>query len=195
LTCPRTGGLSLRDQGTPKRLHEIAELKRFANEVADLRCASDIGDMELLLAEAQPAAPTAATGPSRSRLGRLPWIAATGVLTLALIVAGVLLYNATRPAPPRPLIHLNAEIAPDTPLARVAAGGGGGNMLALSPDGTRLALTLRGADGKIRLHTRLLNQGQVTPLVNVYPRKSNRSLRACLMLVFASFNWSVGLKK
>jgi WD40 repeat protein len=37
-------------------------------------------------------------------------------------------------------------------------------MLAVSPDGSRLALTLRGADGKVRLYTRLLNQGQVKPL-------------------------------
>jgi serine/threonine-protein kinase len=37
-------------------------------------------------------------------------------------------------------------------------------MLALSPDGTRLALTLRGADGKVRLHTRLLQQSQFVPL-------------------------------
>ena len=37
-------------------------------------------------------------------------------------------------------------------------------MLALSPDGARLALTLSGADGKVRLYTRLLNQSQVTPL-------------------------------
>jgi serine/threonine-protein kinase len=37
-------------------------------------------------------------------------------------------------------------------------------MLALSPDGARLALTLRGADGKVRLYTLLLNQSQVTPL-------------------------------
>ena len=103
------------------------------------------------------------TAPSRSRLGRLGWIAA-GAFALAFIVAGVLLYSATRPAPPRPLMHLNVEIAPDTPLARVAVTSLGGNMLALSPDGARLALTLRGADGKVRLHTRLLNQSQVTPL-------------------------------
>ena len=36
-------------------------------------------------------------------------------------------------------------------LARVAGG-----VVALSPDGERLALILRGADGKERLHTRLL---------------------------------------
>ena len=57
----------------------------------------------------------------------VPW-AVAGVSTLALIVAGVLLYNATRPAPLRPLIRLNVEIAPDAPLARVA----NGTMFALS---------------------------------------------------------------
>ena len=39
-----------------------------------------------------------------------------------LIVAGILLYGATRPAPPRPLLRLSAEIAPDTPLPRVDIG-------------------------------------------------------------------------
>src|SRR5215472_10590125 len=37
-----TGRLNLRDQGTPKRFHEIRELKRLANKTSDLwyaRCA------------------------------------------------------------------------------------------------------------------------------------------------------------
>ncbi len=88
-----------------------------------------------------------------------------GASTLALIAAGLGWYNATRPAPPRPLIRLNAEAAPDTPLARGEVfSGNGGNMLALSPDGARMALSLLGADGKARLYTRLLNQSQATPL-------------------------------
>src|SRR4029077_15543750 len=49
--------------------------------------------------------------------------------------------------------------AADTPLASI-----GGGVLALSPDGARLALILRGADGKGRLYTRLFQQNQVTPL-------------------------------
>jgi Tol biopolymer transport system component/predicted Ser/Thr protein kinase len=123
----------------------------------------DIGDVWLLLADPQAeSAPVSSR--TTSRLGRLTGIAA-GVLALALFVSGVGWYSATRPAPPRPLIRLNAEIAPDTPLARAHVfSGAGGNMLALSPDGARLALTLRGADGKVRLHTRLLNQSEVTPL-------------------------------
>jgi Tol biopolymer transport system component len=99
-----------------------------------------------------------------ARSGRLPW-AVAGALGFALIVAAVMLYSVTRPAPPRALIRLNVEIAPDTPLARVEPIlGVGENMFALSPDGARLALTLRGADGKVRLYSRLLNQSQVTRL-------------------------------
>ncbi len=116
----------------------------------------DIGDFELLLAAGTPAAGTA---PAPSRFGWLAWTVA-GALALALIVSGVILYNATRPAPLKPLMRLNVEIASETPLTRADRG----SMFALSPDGTRLALTLLGADGKVRLHTRLLNQSQVTPL-------------------------------
>ncbi len=100
-----------------------------------------------------------APAPSRSRLSWMGWVAA-GVLA---VVSGILFYNATRPAPSRPLMRLNIDVGDSTPLAR-AGGNTPGNMLALSPDGSRLALTLRGTDGKVRLHTRLLNQSQVTPL-------------------------------
>ena len=104
-----------------------------------------------------------AAGPAKA--GWWLWVA--GALTLALIVAGAGWYSiAIRAAPPRPLIRLEMEVPSGTPLARVDVGVGmSGNMMALSPDGTRLALTLRGADGKARLHTRLLSQSQLVPLV------------------------------
>ena len=121
----------------------------------------DIGEARIAI---EKYAPAQAVAPVAKRAGWWPW-ALTGVTTLAFLVAGVLLYNATRPAAPRPLLHLNVEIPPGTPLARVDFGTGtGGNMLALSPDGARLALSLRGTDGKVRLHTRLLQQSQFTPL-------------------------------
>lgn len=90
-----------------------------------------------------------------------PWILLTAVL-LTIIAAGALWawFRASGTAPLRPLIRLDAEIPPDTPLATNNDGG----MLAISPDGSRLAFTLRGPDGKIRLHTRLLRENQVTPL-------------------------------
>jgi len=110
--------------------------------------------------------PPETTEPLSQGSGRawLGW-AIAGVATLAFLVSTVLLHNATRPAPLRPLIRLNDEIPPATPLARVDAGTGiGGNVLALSPDGSRLVISLRGADGKTRLHTRQLQQSQLTPL-------------------------------
>ena len=105
----------------------------------------------------------AAPAPVAAKAGWWPW--AAGAFALAFLVAGVLLYNATRPAPLRPLLHVNVEVPPATPLARgPIAGVSGGNLLALSPDGARLVVSLRGADGKTRLHTRLLHQSQLTPL-------------------------------
>jgi serine/threonine-protein kinase len=111
----------------------------------------DIADAMALVDEAAPAK----TASLWSRLG----IIAPVVAVVAALVAAVGWWYATRPVPLRPLVRLNAEIAAETPLAM-----GGGGVLALSPDGARLALTLRGADGKVRLHTRLLQQNQVTPL-------------------------------
>jgi len=95
-----------------------------------------------------------------SRHRRLPWAVATAAVLVAGLAAAGWWY-ATRPAPLRPLVSLNLDLADETPLVSV---GGGGGKLALSPDGARLVLTLRGADGKVRLHTRLLHQNQVTPL-------------------------------
>ena len=62
-----------------------------------------------------------AAAPLPSRLGRLTGIAAA-VLAVVAAGLGIIAYRATRPAELKPLIHLNVEIAPDTPLARVEAG-------------------------------------------------------------------------
>jgi len=88
---------------------------------------------------------------------RLPW----AVAAVAVLVAAIGWWYATRPVPLRPLVSLNLDLPDETPLAN---GSGGGHRLALSPDGSRLALTLRGTDGKVRLYTRRLDQNQVTPL-------------------------------
>ena len=60
----------------------------------------------------------------------------------------------------RPLIKLDVDLGDSTPLARATNEG----MFDLSPDGGRLAVTLRGGDGKKRPYTRLLYQSQATPL-------------------------------
>jgi Tol biopolymer transport system component len=146
---------------TPRVVRDL--LRRCLNRDVKMRLQS-IGDARVALQEylTDPGSGTEVPPRAKARATKVPWVTA-GLLGLALIVAGAGWYNATRPAPLRPLIRLNVEIAPDTPLAR-GGGGSAGNMLAVSPDGARLAITLRGADGKLRLHTRLLNQSQVTPL-------------------------------
>ena len=57
----------------------------------------------------------------------------------------------------QPLVRLAVDLGPEMTPA------GTGTVLALSPDGTRLALSVRGEDGKIRLATRRLEQANVTP--------------------------------
>ena len=84
---------------------------------------------------------------------RVPWLPWALAAVLAM-VASVGWWRVARPVAERLVIRLNVEIPPDTPLLRANNGG----MLAYSPDGTRLALTLRSADGKVRLYTRLLSQ-------------------------------------
>ena len=109
----------------------------------------DIGDAKRLVQEPSPVA-----APSHSRFA---WVAAA---LLALVGAGLGfgLWRATRPVE-RTLIQLSAELGPD---ASVALGTGG--SVALSRDGTLLALTVRGADGQTRLATRRIDEGQLNVL-------------------------------
>ena len=146
---------------TPRAIREL--VKRCLDRDVKTRL-RDIGEARVAIENLGKDEEIVPTAPLPSRFGSIGWIAAA-VLAVAAASSSWIAYRATRPAELKPLIRLNAEIAPETPLARVdVINGIGGNMLALSPDGARLALTLRGADGKVRLHTRLLNQSQVTPL-------------------------------
>src|SRR5262249_11003731 len=72
----------------------------------------------------EPEAPPAA----EARPTKLPWAVATGLAVIACAL-GWVAWRATRPID-RPLIQLDAELAPDTSLALQAGG-----SIALSPDG------------------------------------------------------------
>jgi hypothetical protein len=72
-----------------------------------------------------------------------------GVLAVVAAVGLVEGYSATRPARSRPLMYMYIVLEESTPLLRVDVGADGGNVLALTPAGARLALTLCGADGKM----------------------------------------------
>ncbi len=86
-----------------------------------------------------------------------PYVA---ILTIALaIVAAVGWWRVTHQAP-TPLVRLSIDLGPEL----TAVGPGFGTTVALSPDGTRIAVTARGADGKFGLATRRLDQSQFTQL-------------------------------
>ena len=138
---------------TPPRIRRLLERCLRMDPKSRLR---DIGEARVILDEAENDSPPAA--PGQEQRNWLPWTVA-GVLATALAITLAIAWQATRPLS-RPLMRLNVELGPDAVLARSTGGG----MLAMSPDGTRLALTLRGADGRVRLYTRRLDQSQVTPL-------------------------------
>ncbi|MBM3756034.1 MAG: hypothetical protein FJW38_18870, partial [Acidobacteria bacterium] len=118
-----------------------------------------IGEARIAIENYAPAKPEPAV---KTKTGWRAWAVAAAALILGPLIGW---YVGTRPAPPRPLVRLDMEVSPATPLEAGDAGASRrGNTLALSPDGSRLALTLRGADGKVRIHTRLLHQNQFTPL-------------------------------
>jgi serine/threonine-protein kinase len=90
---------------------------------------------------------------------RWPWAAVALAMALA-IAAAAGWWRASRPAPLNPLMRLSLELGPDIRAERPSGGG----FLALSPDGTLLALTVHGANGETRLATRRLDRSETTPL-------------------------------
>ncbi len=151
---------------TPRHVRRLLERCLRKDPRSRLR---DIGEARVMLEEAREETPPEAAVPAPlPPAPKLPatWlmatIAVTTVLVLALAVTGFIAWRATRPPPLRPLMRLSVEVGTDAALARVRQNG----LLALSPDGTRLAVTYRGADGKARLGTRLLQQSSITPLSN-----------------------------
>ncbi len=118
-----------------------------------------IGEARILL---DPAAPTELLhdNPPADKRATAAWIAAA-VATVAFGAMSYVAWRASRPGLPAPLISFNVELGADTVLARINNG-----RMALSPDGTRLAVEYQGADGRIRLGTRFLQQSAILPLNN-----------------------------
>src|SRR5215472_18806228 len=123
----------------------------------------DIGDARRLLEEGL--APVAAA--LRSRLG-VGVVVTAGVLAVGAAVASFGWWRAIQPVY-RPLMKFSAELAQgpngtfridDLTLMH----GQPGTFLALTPDGTRLAVQIRDADGKPRLATRRVDENRFTPL-------------------------------
>ena len=102
-----------------------------------------IGEARIAIEDyvANPGGGTEGTGelkPATTMTQWLPW----ALFAATALASGAGWYIATRPAPLRPLVHLNVELDPDAPMAAT-----GYNPLAISPDGSRIVVALRGADG------------------------------------------------
>jgi serine/threonine-protein kinase len=91
-----------------------------------------------------------------NQFSRLLLYAAIISVSLA-ITAALGWWRASRPET-LPLLRLNIDLGPEV----TTAGYGAGSLLAISRDGTRLAMSVSSPDGKIRLATRRLDQSQLT---------------------------------
>ncbi len=92
-----------------------------------------------------------------TRPGTMPWTVAGAAL---VVIAALLIQLAPwrrSSVPDRPLIRLESSLGP-------SALGPDVSSIAISPDGTRLVYSIRGADGKLLLASRLLDSGVITPL-------------------------------
>jgi serine/threonine-protein kinase len=136
---------------TPLRIRKL--LRRCLERDRNQRL-RDIGEARIAID-----APDEERQQQRSPSGLWPWAAAA--LAVVLSVTAVGWWRATHSSTLRPLVQLSAELSPDTTSDRFR----GGEQLAISPDGARLAVAVRDlADPKYRLVTRRLEESEFTPL-------------------------------
>jgi Tol biopolymer transport system component/predicted Ser/Thr protein kinase len=133
---------------------KVQRLLRWCLEKDRRKRLQAIGDARIGIEEAQAGAALSENGTSRRNI--VPW-AIAGLMTAFAAVASWTAWRAPR-QPERPLMRLDVELPPDTSLATFYG------RLALSPDGTLLAVSLRGADGQTRLGMRRIDQSQITLL-------------------------------
>ena len=129
----------------PPKLRRLLRLCLVRDARQRLR---DISGARLLLDE------TPAVTPAASRRTVYPWIAAAAAVVAVLALGA--LWRTTRPVD-RPMMRFSADLGPDAIAgSRITA--------AISPDGTRIAFPVRGANGVRQLATRLLDQSKTTIL-------------------------------
>jgi Tol biopolymer transport system component len=126
------------------------------------------GELQWIAEGGSQAGVAAPSTPLRKLRERMGWALAL-LLAVSAMIAAVGWWRATRPVL-RPLIRIGAELVPgpgmltfrldETLLAKWQPG----TLLALSPDGSRLAVPIRDADGKVRLATRRLDENQFKAL-------------------------------
>ena len=114
------------------------------------------GEARIVIEEAL-ANPTAPEPITETRPSRWPLLT-TAVLALALIVAAIGWWRATRPVS-HPVLRLHVDLGPEAVLSPQRGSG-----LAVSPDGTRLAFISRDLEGRTHLAVRALDSPRTTAL-------------------------------
>lgn len=125
---------------------------RFVAPVAGLDARQDIERV-------QDPMPSAAPDELPGRGGFRGWWLYTGIATAIMVVCAAGWWRAVQPRPGR-FMRLNVDLG----IGISEGGFGAGTLLALSRDGTRLAVSVQGKDGKIRLATRRFDQALLTVL-------------------------------
>jgi serine/threonine-protein kinase len=110
----------------------------------------DIGDAMGIVESTPEVAPL--------RSSRWAWIAAAAFAVSFCVAAGGW-WRATRPAPLRPMLRVSVELSPGKTISTSRS-----SQVAVSPDGTRIAVTETDSTGRWRLATRLLEQREFVPL-------------------------------
>src|SRR5262249_37714757 len=82
------------------------------------------------------------------------------LVSVLAVTAGMGWWRATRSAPPNPVVRLSAKLQPNASISRFVIG----DQVAISPDGTLIAVTLFHTDGKYRRAARKLDQRKFMPL-------------------------------
>jgi eukaryotic-like serine/threonine-protein kinase len=126
------------------------------------------GELQWIAESGSQAGVAAPSVPLRKLRERMGWALALPLAIIAMIAA-VGWWRATRPVL-YPLIRVGTELTPapgvftfrigETLIAKSQPG----TSLALSPDGSRLAVPIRDADGNLRLAIRRLDENQFKPL-------------------------------
>jgi serine/threonine-protein kinase len=88
-----------------------------------------------------------------------PWVAATVLATALAAIAGIAWWRATQPAAPRPLLRVSVELPPGKIISTSRA-----SQLAVSPDGSRIAVTETDSTGNWQIATRRLDESEFVSL-------------------------------
>lgn len=145
---------------TPPRIRKLLHRCLERDRKQRLR---DIGEARIAIdAREEEPSPAAYRRP-------LVWIVATAVLA----IVGAIGWLRPTSSGVHPLVRISAALTPEPgpgsafrlDSETVLEHRGPGSQLALSPDGTRLAITMRDMGGQVRLGTRRLDQSRFTPLL------------------------------